>query len=76
MQHLASGVAGVAGRFGDADNVGGDFARAMRGLLDVARDFVGGRTLFLNSSRDGAGDLVHLADDGGDASNGFNQFPG
>src|SRR5215813_3429861 len=66
-EHLAGRVAGICGSLGDAGDVGGDFLRAGRGLLEVAGDLAGRGTLLFDRAGDRGRDLVDLADDLADA---------
>src|SRR5262245_31096991 len=69
-QHLRRGRAGLVGPLVDVDDVAGDLRGAVRGLLHVARDFVGGGTLLLDRGRDGRGDLGDAADRAADLLDG------
>ena len=62
VEHLIGGGAGLARRLGDAGDVGRHLVGAGRGLLHVARDLLGRRTLLLDRRGDRGRDLVDLAD--------------
>ena len=49
---------------GDASNVRGDLATAMRRIAHVAGDFIGGAGLLFDRTGDGVLDIVDVSDDG------------
>src|ERR1700694_3306883 len=62
-QHLVGGGAGAVGGALHTGNVRGDLLGAARGLLDVARNFLGRGPLFLDRRGDRNADLIDLGDD-------------
>src|SRR3954468_11973980 len=61
-QHAGGRLAGRAGAALDVGNAGTDLHGALRRLLDVAGDFLGGSALLLHRRGDGRGDFRHPAD--------------